>query len=171
MITPNIRYYARLEYTPGTKQPKYIIAAAAGYYEPMERLQGKDGYISFYLLEKLKEGVNAPSMRLQGKNSLNLTGLKDYFVEGKLSGFAYGYPNNKPTYGTKREKANPFFDYRKDAFLFKIHQAESEIIPDVIEMIVLADAKCLAASYCKQLQMGGFDDALNDLRKQAKPFI
>lgn len=31
-------------------------------------------------------------MRLQAKNSLNFTGLKDYFVDGKLSGFAYGYP-------------------------------------------------------------------------------
>ena len=44
------------------------------------------------LMEKLKDGANVPAMRLQAKDSLNFTGLKDYFIDGKLSGFAYGYP-------------------------------------------------------------------------------
>lgn len=93
MITPNIRYYAKMEYdTNSKKTPKYVIKAEAGFYEPMEHIKGRNGLVSMYLMEKLKEGANVPSMRLQAKDSLNFTGLKDYFVDGKLSGFAYGYP-------------------------------------------------------------------------------
>ena len=171
MITPEIRFYARLEYCKDSKKtPKYKIVARAGYYEPMESLKSKKGEITFYLMEKLKEGANVPSVRLQGKNSLNFTGLKEYFQDGKLSGFAYGYPLSEPTY-SKDKKPNPFYKYRKDAFLFIVHQKEQEPTPDYFEMVVLADAKCLASAYCKQLQMGGFDDALADLRKQAMPPI
>ena len=167
MITPDIRFYAKLEYCKDSKKtPKYTVTERAGYYPPMENLKGKNGLITFYLMEKLKEGTNVPSVRLQGKKSLNVTGLKEYFQDGKLSGFAYGYPPSEPTYSSKQIK-NPFFDYKKDAFLFIVHQTEPEPTPDVIEMVVLADAKCLASSYCKQLQMGGFDEALDDLRKQA----
>lgn len=69
---------------------------------------------------------------------------------------------------------NPFYEYRNDGFLFIIHQdkkavtAEKQIRPTFIELIVLDGAKVLIPSYCKQLIMGGFDDAINQLRKQAK---
>lgn len=87
-MMPNIRYYALLTETTaeGKQTPKYTIAKAVGYYPPMEQLKGKNGAVSFYLMEKLKEGLDAPAYRLQGKNSLNFTGLKDYFVDGKLTG-------------------------------------------------------------------------------------
>lgn len=102
-----------------------------------------------------------------------LSKLKDYFVNGKLSGFAYGYPLADKTYSTKK-KNNPFFEYKDDGFLFIIHQdskaiTETEKIrPSSIELIVLDSAKVLISSYCKQLMMGGFDEMLNSLRKQAK---
>ena len=85
-------------------------------------------------MEKLKEGSNVPSMRLQAKNSLNFTGLKEYFQDGEISGCAYGYPDDKPTYSSKN-KPNPFYDYREDGYLFLIHQDENNpqnIIPVVI---------------------------------------
>lgn len=172
MSTPNIRYYARFVNTTqnGKKTPKFTIIEQAGYYPPMELLKGRDGQISMNLMEKLKEGENVPSMRLQAKNSLNFTGLKEYFVDGKLSGFAYGYPLDKSTY-SKDEKKNPFFEYREDGFLFLIKQDEKEPnnqVPTCIELVVLEGAKVLISAYCKQLLMGGFDDALQALRKQAK---
>ena len=56
MIIPNIRYYARMEYdTYSKKTPKYVIIAEAGYYEPMEHIKGRNGLVSMYLMEKLKE--------------------------------------------------------------------------------------------------------------------
>lgn len=176
MNGPNIRFYARLDDCTGNgKIPKYKITAQAGYYPPMEELEGRDGKISMYLQVSKDSGstaANAPAMKLQAKNSLNFTGLKDYFINGRLSGFAYGYPLGARTYSTK-QKANPFFEYRNDGFLFIVHQdqaAETEagrIKPSCIELIVLARAKALVSSYCKMLQMGGFNDALQSLRQQA----
>ena len=112
-------------------------------------------------------------MKLQAKNSLNFSGLKDYFVNGRLSGFAYGYPLAVKTYSSK-QKPNPFFTYKDDGFLFIVHQDQTaatepeKIKPSCIELIVLEGAKVLISSYCKMLQMGGFDEALAALRKQAK---
>lgn len=172
MSTPNIRYYAMMVNTTqkGKKTPKYTITAQAGYYPPMEEIKGRDGLVSMNLMEKLKEGDNVPSMRLQAKNSLNFTGLKEYFIDGKLSGFAYGYPLEKETY-SKDNKRNPFFEYRADGFLFIVHQDEKapdNQVPTAIELIVLEGAKVLISAYCKQLVMGGFDEALAALREQAQ---
>ena len=172
MKTPNVRYYAKMVNTTqkGKKTPKYTITAQAGYYPPMELLRGRDGQISMNLMEKLKDGDNVPSMRLQAKNSLNFTGLKDYFQDGKLSGFAYGYPLDKQTY-SKDERPNPFFDYKQDGFLFLIEQDEKDptnLTPTSIELVVLEGAKVLISAYCKQLVMGGFDEALQALREQAQ---
>lgn len=172
MNTPNVRYYAKMVNTTqkGKKTPKYTITAQAGYYPPMELLRGRDGQISMNLMEKLKEGDNVPSMRLQAKNSLNFTGLKDYFQDGKLSGFAYGYPLDKQTY-SKDERPNPFFDYKQDGFLFLIEQDEKDptnLTPTSIELVVLEGAKVIIGAYCKQLVMGGFDEALQALREQAQ---
>lgn len=172
MNTPNIRYYARLVNSTqkGKKTPKFTILAQAGYYPPMELLRGRDGKISMNLMEKLKEGDHVPSMRLQAKGSLNFTGLKEYFIDGKLSGFAYGYPLDKPTY-SKDNKPNPFYEYKQDGYLFRVFQDEKDptnLIPTCIEMVVLESAKVLIYAYCKQLMMGGFDEALQVLREQAQ---
>lgn len=171
MNTPSILYYARMVYstTNGKKTPKYTIVSQAGFYPPMEQLKGRDGKISFNLMEKLKEGNSVPSMRLQGKNSLNFTGLKDWFIDGKLSGYAYGYPLEKPTYSSN-EKPNPFYEYKDDGYLFIVEADKNDqnnIIPTAIELMVLQDAKVLISAYCKQLIMGGFDEALDMLRKQS----
>lgn len=168
MKTPNIRYYARLEAVTSSKTPKYTIVAKAGYYPPMEELIGRDGKISMYLQEKLKNGSSVPAMRLQAKNSLNFTGLKDWFIDGKLSGYAYGYPSSEKTYA--KGKKNPFYDYKNDGYLFIAHQAE-EALPRAIELIVLEDAKILISAYCKQLIMGGFNEELNLLRRQSNSSI
>lgn len=171
MITPNIRYYAKFELSKESKKiPKYTITKQAGYYEPMESLKGRDGQITMYLMEKLKDGEQVPAMRLQAKSSLNFTGLKDYFVDGKISGYAFGYPDEKPTYSSKK-KTNPFFKYKNDGFLFIVHIDKDDkkgIIPLSFELIVLENNKVLIASYCKQLIMGGFNDELKILREQAK---
>ncbi|KXB46040.1 hypothetical protein HMPREF1870_00958 [Bacteroidales bacterium KA00344] len=171
MNTPNIRYYAKMIYSTATgkKTPKYTIAVQAGYYPPMEQLKGRDGKISFNLLEKIKEGNNVPSMRLQGKNSLNFTGLKEWFVDGRLSGYAYGYPLDKPKY-SKDNKPNPFYEYRNDGYLFLVeanHSDPTNLIPTAIELIVLEGAKVPISAYCKQLAMGGFVEEIKALRKQS----
>lgn len=169
MNRPDILYYARMvnTTTPEMKSTRYTITEQTGFYPPMEALIGKGGKISMYLMEKLKEGLHVPSVRLQAKNSLNLTGLKDYYDNGKLSGFAYGYPFDEETY-SKKKRPNPFYKYSQDGFLFIIHQGKSNnAIPTSIEMLVLKDSKVVIGGYCKQLALGGFDAELRMLREQA----
>lgn len=167
MITPNIHYYAKMERCVGAyKTPKYTIVAEAGYYAPMDNLRGKDGHISMYLQNQRKEKDGIPAMWLQAKNSLNFTGLKSYFIDGKISGFAYGYPHGGKTY-SKRATPNPFYEYKEDGFLFLLHDDKTSVVPSSIELIVLENARVLIAAYCKQMLMGGFDEALKLLRSQA----
>lgn len=182
MITPTlrkpvIRFYAKMvDCTGKLKHPKYVITEQAGYYPPMDKLIGRDGNVSMQLLASRDSGSkkeNAPEMRLQAKNNLNFTGIKHYFVGGMVSGFACGYPSDKETYSAKG-KPNPFFEYKEDGFLFIFHQdekAETEaerIRPSCIELLVLEGAKIGIENYRKQLVMGGFDEDLNVLRKQAQ---
>lgn len=172
MNIPNIRYYAKMANSTqkGKKTSKYTIITQAGFYPPMEQLKGREGQITLYLMEKLKEGDNVPSMRLQAKNSLNFTGLKEYFTDGgKLSCYAYGYPYNKQTY-SKDNKPNPFFEYKQDGFLFILHHDQGNQVPTFIELIVLEGAKVLISAYCKMLQIGGFNETLKQLRLQAMPY-
>lgn len=172
-VTPTTSYYARLNLVKnGGKTPKYRVEESAGYYPSMDAIRGKDGFVSMYLVPNNSTKSNAPDMKLQGKDSLNFTGLHDYFIDGKLSGYAYGYPFNKPTYGGRKPKPNPFFENQNDGFLFLIHideaQPDGKVIPTSIELIVLEGAKALIKAYCKQLVMGGFDEALQNLRELAK---
>lgn len=174
MIQSTIMFYARLDYDKTSKKtPKYVITKVWGNYAPMDELKGKNGMISMYLLPKREvQPSNCPPMHLQAKSSLNLTGLKDYFVDGKLSGYAYGYPLSSQTYG-KDNKPNPFYPNREDGFLFLVHQDKEASTPaerqrpDYIEMIVLQGCKVLIGSYCKQLVVGGFAEALEVLRRDS----
>lgn len=170
MSKPSIRYYAKMELVPGTKTPKYVVTSQCGYYPPMEKLRGKDGKISMYLMEK-REGQpsNTPPMRLQAARSYNFTGLKDYYRDGDLSGFAYGYPPDNDKYRCNgREVDCPFKDYKKDAYLFCIEKGDTaDLTPKSIELIVLEGAKTLAPTYCRALMDGLWNDTLKELRSLA----
>lgn len=175
----SIVYYGRfvLKENSGNKTPTYLLASQWGYYPPMDLIKGRDGVPYLYLMPKRKEGANVPPMSLQAKGSLNLTGLKDYYVDGVFSGYAYGEPNPKKTYGGSN-KPNPFYDYRGDGFLFVMPKEETVmvhmekrgevIIPKVIEFIVLSGGAPLIPHYCKQMLMGGFDKELQAIRQQAR---
>ena len=53
--------------------------------------------------------------------------------------------------------------------IFSLSIKNANIVrPTVIELIVLDGAKVLISSYCKQLMMGGFDEAIKSLREQAE---
>jgi hypothetical protein len=163
---PKIAFYGVLSYDKSSgKTPKYVLSKAAGFYPPFNELRGRNGRVSFYLMEKLKEGANVPSMRLQcTKNSLNFTGLKDYFIDGKISGYAYGEPLQEPTF-SKKNKANPFYEYKSDGYLFILKQDGN--IPFEIEFLIIDGGKVLIPRYLKQLMMGGFDEEIEELRKHA----
>lgn len=173
MKRPEILYYAKMANT--TKQecktPKFTVIQEKGFYPPMDELRSKakdggKGEIVMYLKESTSKETNAPSYNLQAKNSLNFTGLKDYFVNDKISGFAYGYPLSSTTYGVKKPRPNPFKDNTKDGFLFIITPKASSPEPEFIEVIVLENARPLIKAYCKELMIGGWNDELSTLRDQ-----
>lgn len=175
MIQPTIKFYGRLDYNPKSgKTPKYVLVRAWGNYSPVDELKGRDSMVSMYLLPKREgQSSNCPQMHLQAKGSLNLSGLKDYFINGKLSGFAFGFPPSTPTYSSKA-KPNPFYpSYTEDGFLFVVHQdkeaptSAEQQRPDYIELLVLDGCKILIGSYSKQLSAGGFDEILNVLRRDS----
>lgn len=171
MSKPNVRYYAKMELVEGTKTPKYVITSQCGYYPPMEKLRGRDGKISMFLMEKRTgQPSNTPPMRLQAARSYNFTGLKDFYKNGDLSGCAYGYPLREDTYKSNgKNVANPFKEYKNDAYLFCIEKGgTADITPRSIELIVLEGAKTLASAYCKALADGLWKDVLEQLRTNAK---
>ncbi len=116
-----------------------------------------------------KESPSTPPMKLQGKGSLNLTGLKYYFIDGKLSGYACGNPNPNPTYKYKgKDRINPFYaNNRNDGFLFIVKTEPDNLIPSSFEMMVLSNAKPVIASYLQMLKLGGFNEVLESMREQA----
>ncbi|MBP3253277.1 hypothetical protein J6G99_07830 [bacterium] len=159
-----------MEFVKGNKPiktPKYEITQWAGDYPPMEQLKGKNGRISFYLMEKRSKKENAPEYYLQAKGSFNFTGLKDYFIDNKPSKYAYGYPLAVQTY-SKERRINPFYEYRTDGFLFIFHFENNTSTPEKIELLVLKGAKTFIEWHNKALMQGGYNDILEDLRQQAK---
>lgn len=173
---PAIKYYAKMTYTGTTSTPKYVVTSSTGDYPPMEALVGKDGKISMYLVRSIKEGENTPNIRLQAKNSLNFTGLKHYFVDGQLTGAAYGYPPKDKFY-SKKNIPNPFYEYREDGFLFIIDFGDDvaglpqSAVPQTIELMVLDRAKPLIGDYCRSLLLGGFNAEIARLRDEATRYV
>lgn len=154
----------------GKKTPRFTTVKEWGKYPPMEALRGCDGKISLYLLESIqsgsKESTSTPPIKLQAKGSLNLTGLKNYYVGGEISGYAYGNPYDKPTYG-KSERANPFVKNYKDGFLFRFKFENGSNIPIGFEMIVIPSVDNLIKCHCEMLIIGGYNQFLEEVRKEA----
>lgn len=176
-MIPSIKYYAKFGYDQKSgKTPKYTMEKAAGYLPEIDALKGKNGKVNLYLMAKREgQSADAPAMSLQVvKNGLNLTGLKDYYLDGKISGIAYGYPPQEATFSAKG-KANPLYPCHSDGYLFLFEFGEKKdgeaIIPISFELIVIDGGKVLISAYAKMLQMGGFSEALRDLREQANSLI
>ena len=178
MNQPKVRMWAKFVLSPKSgKTPKYVLTDAWKWVDELKDLVGRDGYISLYLCQK-REGQpsDAPSMYLQAKCSLNLTGLKDLFVDGMMSNYAWGNPPKAVTYGTKKPRLNPLVKYVADGFLFVFHY-DYEIKLGVMErplsfeLLWLESAGLMIPQHCKSLQMGAYDEILKKCRDEAIPYL
>lgn len=175
MIHPEINYYCRFDDRTGGRTPRYVSAVEWGYYAPMESLRNKDGDIVLYLVPGWPE-KGGPAMRLQARDSLNLTGLEGYF--GGPDGCASGAPPIGPTYGGKMKKRpNPFAGCKRDGFLFKFTPGDvmltsetSAPAPACIEMLVVRDGWPFRSDYRMMLARGGFDKVLGKFRIEARHY-
>lgn len=152
----------------GKKTPKYGVAMWGGSKEYVamlhSNLTGRDG-ISCYYKKSRSTKPDAPEMNIEVKGSQNLTGLYQWFEFGKLSGYAYGFPEDKPTTGGQKPRPNCFYPYKEDAFLFRSTPNigdPKDTLPMEIEWIILEGkgANTQAPRYLTMLKQGGFDDAL-----------
>lgn len=175
----NVRCWAKFELVQnGSKCPKYRMTMLAGAYEPLTKITGKRGdgkdKVELTLLNAIDDSnSNAPGTRFQAARSLNFTGLKQYWQDGKPSGYAWGNPPLGETYGTKKRLPNPFHpDYVGDGFLFNFHgnvviEATKMEVPEWFELVVLPHGKNLASSYLTVWRKGGWNDLLDGIRKAA----
>lgn len=177
MNKPNVRMWAKFALSPQSgATPKYVLTDAYGWVEELKDLVGRDGYISLYL-QKRREGQpsDAPAMYLQAKGSLNFTGLKDLFVDGCMSEYAWGNPPKAVTYGSKKPRMNPLVKYVADGFLFLFHYEHEirmgvEEKPLSFEMLWLDGAGLMIPKHCKQMQMGCYNELLKKCRDEAIPY-
>ena len=178
MNQPKVRMWAKFGLSPKTgKTPKYVLTDAWGWVEELKDLVGRDGYISLFLCQK-REGQpsDAPNMYLQGKCSINFTGLKGLFVDGMMSNYAWGNPPKTITYGAKKPRLNPLIKYVADGFLFVFHydfevKMEEMERPLSFELLWLEGAGLMIPQHAKSLQMGSYNEILRKCREEAIPYL
>ena len=175
MNMPTIRArigFERVVYNGDT--PKFRVCSYAGSSEfwgiLKAYLQGRDGNLNMYLKTETNPKPNKPEVNLQVcRNSMNFSGLFQYFEEGRPSGYACGclYPEKE-----YKDKQNPFFDFRNDGLLFRFTADSSNpenLIPTSFEVVVVTGTGInqLRDMYLSVFRIGGFAEALEELPLQS----
>lgn len=151
-------YISLADCTGGNKTPKYTANNYGGGYAPVDGLKGRDGKFSVYLLESANTGASAeaPALRLQAKDSLNLTGLKGLVRVNNGLFIAYGTPPDTPVYG-KTEKKNPFYGMN-DGFIVFLEQELTASRPSAIHFFILMGMKGQIAQIFDEIKGMGCPD-------------
>jgi hypothetical protein len=179
--------YLKLERRQSTKKdgtesrtPRYAVTAQAGYFKPLNSLKNRKGEIVMYRPGNDNGNPNSTAeMRLQCQcqGSVNFSSI--YFLDLKLGETLIGYgepPRNemlKPVRKKKKdgsitlvEHPNPFYENRMDGYLFIVAP-----VPDMetIEILVVPNGQSLIRGHAAKLADGQLDDALEQMRNEAKP--
>ncbi|GHT00783.1 hypothetical protein AGMMS50276_27440 [Synergistales bacterium] len=162
--------YLKMERSQRTKKdgtesttPRYEVTAQAGYFKPLEAIKNAKNEIVMYHQPNKKCNPNSTAeTRLQCKGSVNFSSV--YLENLKIGETLIGYGEPPKTKELKGGKQNPFFDNRADGYLFII-------APDLntIEILIVPQGRQLIRGYAAKLADGQLNEALNELRKQAKP--
>jgi hypothetical protein len=182
MTAANIAAYLRMEQLPemknvkqkgairSRKHPRYDLTAIAGYWGALEGLKNYKGilYLTMIASDKnvhRKQEGTTPEYYLQctpaKSGSINFSGIRFEHGDGKETLFASGEPCAEQK--LKGGGINPMYGQRNDAFLF-IFSGDMQCL----EILVIDGGRVLVDAYRKQLSVGGMDDVLDGLRKQAK---
>ncbi len=94
-------------------------------------------------------------------NGLNFSSL---FIEIAYPQFAFGSPNSKEL--LRNGEKNPMAMFKSDGYLFILNSDFSEI-----EVLILPSCAHLIELLFQQLLDGNFDEEIEALRKQARPFF
>jgi hypothetical protein len=182
MITPDICAYLRLAQLPEyrevkrkgvieqRKYPRFDLTHIAGYWQSVDRLKNYKGQLYFNLIptdknDNRKQTGTAPEYYLQctpaKSKAVNFSGIRFLYSDGQETVFASGEPSDRKT--LKNGAANIMYDQRNDGFLFLFSENMQ-----ILEILIIEDGRLLIDAYRKQLSLSGFDEALQQLRQQAK---
>lgn len=150
------------------KTPKYYLDKDINT-SPLFEQRGRDGRVSLYLHDSEKRSEEhkeqTPKKYLQGKNGINITGLK--FVGGgfdKLLSreaaevFAFGEASQKQ-YVTGG-KLNYMYPHRNDAYLFEfggLTDTPQGLLPSYFYFIILPNCRNFAQAICTEWAKGNND--------------
>jgi hypothetical protein len=167
---PELKSVTRKGITTPRKQPRYDLVAFAGYWGALDKLKNYKGQLYFNLIptdknEYRKQDGTTPEYYLQctpaKSKSINFSGIRFQYENGKETAFASGEPsiNEKLKGGI----INPMYNQRNDAFLFIFSNNMERL-----EIVIIENGRTLIDAYRKQLAIGGMDEVLNSLQRQAK---
>lgn len=158
------------------KIPKYKVTMWGGDRAEMQfwhnTFTGRNGEIEVTFREHTSTKSNAPEMKIEAKNSFNITGVKQWWEDGKPTGTGYGEPYGNETYGEAKVRPNPLYPSRvEDSFLIATTPDKSDLsntIPEEFELIVLKGkgASKQGRKYLTMLRSGGLNSILATLPMQ-----
>jgi hypothetical protein len=135
-----------------------------GGYKGLQPLHNRKAQFFLYMT-KSGHFVNADSRRKPEwsltQSGYNLTSI--YLEDFDFPQFGYGYPYPERVMGDGSE--NPLYDFRNDGYLIIMNADRSEV-----ELIVIPDSRNMISSYYNLMLDGELDEAIAQLRKEAKPF-
>lgn len=182
MIAAKISAYLCLEQLPemktkkdgsARKYPRFDLISMYGYWEALEKLKNYKGQIFFIKVptdknEYRKQDGTTPEYYLQctpaKSKAINFSGIRFLYTDGKETAFASGEPSDRAK--LKGGIDNPMYNQRNDGFLFLFSQDMGRL-----EILIIDGGRNLIDAYRKQLSYGGFDEILNEMRRNATPFV
>lgn len=170
---PEMKTVTRKGIATPRKQLRFDLVSMYGYWEALVKLRNYKGLLFMYLIpteknEYRKQDGTTPEYYLQctpaKSKAINFSGIRFLYTDGKETAFASGEPSDRAK--LKGGIDNPMYNQRNDGFLFLFSQDMERL-----EILIIDGARNLIDAYRKQLSCGGFDEVLNDMRRNATPFI
>ena len=166
-----------------SKTPRYVVTAQAGYFKPLQAIKNaKEEIVMFWIGNEKGNNSSKSETRLQCRDSINFSSI--YFDDLKIGEMLIGYgeppaekllkPKMDKKTGEEIERQNPFYENGGDGYLFILafdKEAVSDYeasLPKTIEILVVPKGRQLIRGYAAKLADGQLNEALNELRKQAK---
>lgn len=156
------------------RTPTYTLQRYLGE-SPILYKKGRGGRIYFYYKPNISSSPDAPAINLQGRDSINLTGLRFLTKDGwRLEeSVAYGEASQVATFANGN--VNFMYGHRADAYIFKLgkyvpfdYGRDTCImkVPSVIWWLILSDERLRAKQYAKALLTGLLDSELEELERR-----
>lgn len=167
---PEYRNVKRKGVIEQRKQPRYDLTHVAGYWEALERLKNYKGRLYFNFIstdknEYRKKDGTTPEYYLQctpaKSKTINFSGIRFQYSDDKEISFASGEPSDRQI--LKTGVINPMYDQCNDGFLFLFPEDMQ-----TLEILIIESGRQRIDIHRKHLSLGGFDEALQQLRQQAR---